>query len=153
MISMQNEDALECAHQHLIGHIILGRRGEHHVQEIFHIAEFVLGIHERIAVVIFVCHRRDGRHLAQQAHRRQFAVFRIVDIQRVVIKGRKRPDHAYHHRHRMSIAPETIVEPGQLVMHHGVRFNLLHELGFLCGIGQLSVQQQITDFQKIGLFG
>jgi len=149
MVGMQDKDAVQRARQHRIRHILFGRHAEHHVHEIFRVTEFVLRIHERRADVIFVRHRGDGRHFRQHAHRRQFAVFRVFDVQRVVIEGRQCPHHADHHCHRVRIAAEAVKKARKLFVHHGVPRHSFGKSGILFGIGQFAIQQQIAHFQKI----
>jgi len=135
VVGMQDEDAVQRARQHRIRHILFGRHAEHHVHEIFRVTEFVLRIHERRADVIFVRHRGDGRHLRQHAHRRQFAVFRVFDVQRVVIEGRQRTHHADHHRHRMGIAAEAVEKARELFVHHRVPRHSLAKAAYCSALG------------------
>ena len=153
MVGVQDEDAVQRAHQHRIGYVIFSRRGKHHVHEIFRVAELVLRVHERGTGVVFMRHRRNGRHFGQHAHRGNIPVFGIIDVQRVVIERGQRAHHADHHRHRMRIAAEAGEETRHLVMHHGVLRHLPHESGLGCRIGQFAVQQQITHFEEIGMLG
>jgi hypothetical protein len=85
----------------------------------------------------------------QQADRGDLAVLRIVDVERVVIESRQAATHADHHGHRMRVAPEPREEAHELLMHHGVRVMCVPVA--LCSDGQLALEQQVADLQKVAL--
>ena len=72
----------------------------------------------------------------------------ILDVDRVVIERRQRADHADHDRHRMRVAAEAGVEPGHLLMHHGVLDDAVVERQVLLSRRQLAVEQQIAGLDK-----
>ena len=110
VIGMQDEDRVQRLRQHRIDLVLLARHREAHAQEILRVAEIVQRIHEGLADVIFERHRRDRRHLRDQAMASDLALARIVDVGGVVIEGRQRAHHAAHDRHRMRVAAEAAEE-------------------------------------------
>ena len=110
MIRVQDHDQVHRPRQHRIDLVFLGRHGVEHVQEVLRVGQVVARIHERLADRIFVRPGGDRRHLGDQPERADAAAFRIVDVQAVVIERRQRADHAAHHRHRMRVAAEAVVE-------------------------------------------
>jgi hypothetical protein len=70
----------------------------------------------------------------------------------VVIEGRQRADHADHHRHRVRVAAEALVELHQLLMHHGVVLDRGRLELALLGLGrQFAVLQQVGDFEEVAV--
>ena len=151
MIGVQDEDAVQRAHQHVVHLVFLGRHREHHAHEIGGIGQVVARIDERLAHVVLVGHRHDGRQLGDQPEGRDLAVLRVVDVERVVIEGRQRAHHAHHHRHRMRIAPETLVQARQLLVHHRVMGHHADEIGLLLRVRQFAVQQQVAHLEEIAV--
>ncbi len=148
VIGMQDKDRVERFGENRIDHILLGRHGERHAQEILGVTELVVGINEGMSRVIAECHRCDGRNFRDQTVAGDFALLRIVDVGRVVIKRRQRADHAAHHRHGMRVAAEAAEERRQLLMHHRVMGDDKVEFFHPRFAGQLAVQQQMADFHK-----
>ena len=151
MVGVQDEDTVHGAHQDLIHLVLLGRHREHHAHEVRGVREVVARVHERLADRVLVGHRHDGRHLGDQAERRDDAVMLVVDVERVVVEGRERADHADHYRHRVRVAPEPLVQARQLLVHHGVMGDDVDELLFLLAIGQLAVLQQVAHLEKVAV--
>src|SRR6202000_2392149 len=56
-------------------------------------------------------------------------------------------------RHRVGVAGETVEEPLQVLVQHGVPLNLVGERGQLFGVRQLSVDQQVADLDEGRLLG
>ncbi len=52
----------------------------------------------------------------------------------------------------MSVPAEAAIEHGQLLVHHGVIGNVVHELVFFRLVRQFAVQQQEASLEKIALF-
>ena len=67
VIGMQDEDRVQRLGEHRIDLVLLARHREAHAQEVLGVAQMVQRIHEGLADRIFVGHRRDGRHLGDQA--------------------------------------------------------------------------------------
>ncbi len=76
-----------------------------------------------------------------------------MDVQAVVIEGRQGADGADHDRHRVGVAAEALEEAVELGVQHGVARDALLELFELGGVRQFAVQQQVADFQEVGLGG
>jgi hypothetical protein len=112
---------------------------EGHVQEIVGIGQIIARIDERLAYRVLVSHCGNGRHLGDELMGRQSALLRIVDVRAVVVEGAECADHADHHRHGMSVAPESAVEVLQLLVQHGVVGNVVLELGLPLRIRQFAV--------------
>ena len=149
VIGVQHEDAVHGAGQHRIDRFDLCRRVEHHVQEVFRVAQLVVGVHQRLTHGILVDHGGDGRHLGDQANGRDFTVLRVVDVQRVVIEGGQGTHHATHDSHRMAVTTEAVEEVLQLLVHHGVVLDGAVEFLLLFRGGQLALEQQIAGFEKV----
>jgi hypothetical protein len=137
--------------QHRVRLVLLAGNAEHHVQEVGGVVEVVARIHERLADVVFVGHRRERRHLGDQSIEGDAAILGVGEISRVVIEGRQRADHADHHRHRVRVAAEALIEPHQLLMHHGVLLDRGLELALLGLVRQFAVLQQIGDFEEVAV--
>ena len=72
---------------------------------------------------------------------------RVVDVQRIVVEGRKRADNATHDGHGVGVTTETIEEGLQLLVNHGVVLHGADELCLLFGGRQFPVQQEIAGFR------
>ncbi len=153
MVGMQDEDAPHGARQHGIDLVFLARHREAHMQEVGRVLELVPRINERLPDRIFVGHRGDGRHLGDHAHARHLALFGILDVDRVVIEGGERADHAHHDRHGMRVTPEAGVEPGHLLMHHGVHGDAMGEILVLRFRRQLAIEQQVAGLEEGAVLG
>ena len=153
VVGMQDEDALHGARQHRIDLVILARHREAHVQEVCREIQLVLRINERLADMILVGHRRDRRHLGDQAHGRDHAL--VADPKCRSSRGRrpKSADHAAHHRHRMRIAAEAGEEARHLLVDHGVARDAIVEIVLLRLRRQLAIEQQVADFEEIAVLG
>ena len=53
----------------------------------------------------------------------------------------------------MGVAPEALVEPAHLLVHHRVMGHTVVEVGLLRGGGKLTVKQQIAGLEKIAVLG
>ncbi len=80
MVGVQDEDAIHCLGQHRADRFDLARSVEHHVQEVFRVAQIVARIHQRLTDRVLVDHCSNGRHLRDQAHRGNLAMVRVVDV-------------------------------------------------------------------------
>ena len=75
----------------------------------------------------------------------------VIDVQRVVVKGRQRSDDAAHDGHGMGFAAKALNKGAQLFMHHSVALDGGVELLALSVVRQFAVQQQVAQFQVVGL--
>src|SRR6266480_4899286 len=64
---------------------------------------------------IFERHRRDRRHLGDQAIGGDHPLVGVMDVGRVVIEGRQRADHAAHDRNRVGVAAEPVEKSAELL--------------------------------------
>ena len=69
----------------------------------------------------------------------------------VVIERRERPDAARHHRHRVGVAPEALIEPAHLLVHHGVAGDTVVEVGLLRSSGKLAVEQEVAGLEEVAV--
>ncbi len=152
VVGMQDQDAIHCLGQNRIDFIVFTRVAKHHLQEVFCITELVVRIAERLTDGIFIRHRRNGRHFRNQAIGRNHPLLRIVDVGAVMIERGQCANNATHDRHRMRITAETVIEIAHLFVDHGVHGNIILELGFVGGIRQLTIKQQMADFEEVGIF-
>ena len=120
VVRVQDQDQVHRLRQHRIDLVRLGRHRVEHVQEVLGVTEIVARIYERLADVVLVRPGRDGRHLGDHPERADLPAVRIIDVEAVVVEGRQRADHAAHHRHRMRVTAEAVVELADLLMQHGV---------------------------------
>ena len=70
----------------------------------------------------------------------------------VVIERRERSDAARHHRHRMRVAPEALIKPAHLLVHHGVAGDTIVEIRLLRRGGKLAVKQEVTGLEEVAVF-
>ena len=75
-----------------------------------------------------------------------------MNVGRIMVERRERANNTAHDRHRVRIAPKPTEENRKLFIDHGVAGDRRVEIGFLGGIRQFALQQQIRNLQKIGLF-
>ena len=128
VVGMQDEDAVHRPHQHVVGHVVLAGRGEHHAHEVAGVAELVARVHVGLAHAVLVGHGHQRGHLGDQPDGGDVAVARIVDVGAVVIEGRQRADQAGHHRHRVRVAAEAAQEELHLLVDHRVVVDELVEV-------------------------
>ena len=70
-----------------------------------------------------------------------------------VIEGGERADARHHHRHRMSVAAETVEETVHLVVDHGVARHAIVEVGLLRGGRQLAIEKQVAGLEEVAVLG
>ena len=153
VIGVQGEDPVHRAGEDRVHLVFLGRDREAHAQEVRRIVEIVARIHEGLADRIFVGHRRDGRHLGDQADRGDLALMLVIDVGAVVVEGGHRADHADHGGHRMRVAAEATEEVVHLLVDHRVTRHQRLELLELRRRGQLAVEQQVAHLEVMRLLG
>ena len=151
VVSVQDKDAVQGALEHGIDLVVLTGIAKHHAQEVACIAQVVLGVHEWLANAVFVGHGHEGGHLGDQANGGDFAVFGVVDVGAVMVEGRQAADQAGEHGHGVGVTAKPTQEKLHLLVHHGVVGDQVGEVGFLFGVRQLAVQQQVAGFQKVAL--
>ena len=80
-------------------------------------------------------------------------MLRVIDVEGVVVEGRQGADYAAHDGHRVGVATEAVEKGLQLFVNHGVVLDGADELGFLLCGRQFAVQQQISGFKVVRVFG
>ncbi len=153
VVGVQDEDAIHCLGQHRADRFDLARGVEHHVQEVFGIRKIVARVHHGLAHGVLVDHGCQCRHLGYQAYRRDLAMLRVIDVERVMVERGQCADHSAHDGHGVGIAAEAVEEGLQLLVNHGVVLDVADELGLLLGSRQFAVEQQVAGFKVVGLFG
>ena len=153
VVGVQDEDPVHGARQDRVHHIFLAGHGKAHAQEVRRIGQRVLRVNEGLADVILVGHGGDGRQLGDHPVAGDLALARIIDVGRVMVEGRHGADHRHHHCHRVRVAAEALVEPGHLLVHHGVVGDVLVEFLALRGGRQLAVIEQVAGFQEVAVLG
>ena len=151
VVGVQDEDAVHRAHQHLVRLVVLARRREHHPHEVRRVRQVVARIHVRLADRVLVGHRDQRRHLGDQADRRDVALVRIVQVDRVRVERRQRADETRHHRHRVRVAAEAAHEELHLLVDHRVPGHAADEIDLLRRVRQLAVEQQVADLHEVAL--
>ena len=153
MVGVQNKNAIKRAYQHIVDLVFLGRHGKHHAHEIGGVAQIVARVNGRLSHRVFVRQRGQGRQLGDQAYRRNITLLFVMQIHRVRVKRRHRPDQPGHHRHGVRVAAEAAQKKLHLLMHHGVVGHLGHKIPILLHCGQFTVEQQITHLHEIAFIG
>ena len=81
MVSVQQEDTVHCFCQNWAYFLLFTWCVEHHVQEVFCVAQVVAWVHERLADAVLVNHCCQSWHFGDQTMRRYHARVLIMDIQ------------------------------------------------------------------------
>jgi len=153
VVGVQDEQQIQRLGGH--GRQLQRARGdlEHHVQEAVDVLEVVARIAVGPADRIAVAGGCNGRHLGDQADRRQATLGRVFHVQAVVVEGRERADHAAQHGHRVRIVAEAAEEVLQGLVHHRVMRDLVLEALELGRGRQLALHQQVGDLQEARMLG
>ncbi len=124
-----------------------------HVHEVLGVAEFVIRIDVRIAVVMPEGKRGNRGHLGDQADDLHAPRFDVVHLSRFGVDGGQSRQRAHQHGHGMGVIAEAIHEfLGVFVQQH-VRVDFLGPAVQLNLGGQLTVMQKVGDFQIGTLLG
>jgi hypothetical protein len=91
--------------------------------------------------------RRERRHLRDQADRLDVAVLGVVDVVGVRIERRQRRRRTQQHPHRVRIVAEAPEELLDVLVHEGVRRDLVLPVLQLTRRRQLAVDQQVGDLE------
>nr|CRL73585.1 hypothetical protein CPGR_01123 [Mycolicibacter nonchromogenicus] len=153
MVGVQDEQHVQGADHLGVGFVGLGRQTERHPQEVLHQGQRVVRVQERLAGRLLVGVGGDGGQLAQQPDGRQLHLVVVRRVQRVLVVGAQRVDHAGEHRQRVGVARETVEEPLQVLVQHGVPLDPAGERGQLVRGGQFAVDQQVADLDEGRLLG
>ncbi len=153
VVGVQDEDPVHGAGQDRVGHILLGRHGEAHAQEVLGVGQLVARRHERLSRPVLERPGRDGRHLGDQPMGRDLALLGIADVDGIRIEGRQGADGAGHHPHGVRVAAEALEEAVELGVQHRVIGDVALELGVLGRGRQLAVEQQVGHLEEVRLLG
>ena len=153
VVGVQDEDAVQRTHQHLVGHVLVAGRREHQVHEVGGVAELVARIGEGLTVGVFVGQGNQRRHLGDETDGGHVAVLFLGDVERVVVEGRQCAHAGHQHRHRVRVTTEAAEEADHLLVQHGMVRDDIVEIGLLLGRGQLALQQQVADIQVVAVLG
>ena len=148
MVGVQDENTVERTRHHRIGHVVLARQAEHHLQKIGAVIEPVVRVALRPTDGVGIARGRDHRHLRHQTNGRAHAVVRVTDVHDVVIERRQRPDDTDHDRHRVGVTAEATIKTHHLLVQHVVMVDGLLERRQLLGARQLTVHQQVGDLDE-----
>ena len=95
-----------------------------------------------------ICERREGRHLRHESVDLKPPVLRVTHVPCFRIKRSKRGYAADQHAHSMGVVPKPVHDRADIFVYVRMVRDLVHEFVEF-GLGrQLSVQQQIRDFEK-----
>ena len=153
MVRMQNQQQIQCLRRNRIQLKRLRRNFAQHGQEAGCVVEVVTRVALREADRMTVRSSRDRWNLRDQTDRSQAALFRIFEIQLVVIDAGQRAEHGDQHRHRVTVVHEALDHRICGLMHHRVMRDFAFECRkFRCG-RQFAVHQQVSDFKEVRMFG
>ena len=153
VVGVQEHHQLQGAHRGGTWYVRLGADREHHLEEVLHVAERVDRVHEGLADAVLVAVGGDGGELRDHADRGKLPVLRVADVEGVVIEGRERPHDADEHSHRVGVVLIPGDESPNSLVDHRVPSDRGVELGPLRLVGQLAVEQEVADLEKVALFG
>ena len=92
--------------------------------------------------------RRERRHLGHQPVDLKPPVVGVMDVPRFGVKRSERRHAADQHAHGMSVVAEPVHDRANILVHISVVGNIVHEIVQLGLIRQLSIQEQIRDFEE-----
>ena len=153
MVGVQDEKKVQRACGDRMQLERLARHFLHHVQEARGVFEVVAGVADREANRVAITRRGNRRHLGNQAHRRQPALLRVLQVQRVVIETGQRAEHAGQHRHRVRVVAEALQELLEGLVQHRVVGDFVLEPGEPGLVRKLTVHQQVGNLEEAGLLG
>ena len=153
MVSMQNEDTVDGAREHIVDLVFLTRNRKHHAHEVGRIGQIVARINVGFAHRILVSHGDKTGHLADELHGSHGSLLGIEQVAALGIERGHGSDQAGQNRHRMCIAAEPLQEEmHRLVNERVVHHEVLEVFLFFC-VGQFAFEKQITDFKVVAVAG
>ncbi len=93
---------------------------EQHREEVLGVVELVVGIDVGEPEAVAVGEGGEGRHLGDQPDRRHVALLLVVDVLRLGVEGRERPDRGEQHPHRVGVVAEALDELLDVLVDEGV---------------------------------
>jgi hypothetical protein len=103
--------------------------------------------------VLPVGQRSDRRHLREQAERRGVDLALVKDIEVILVERRQSRDGCCNHRHWMRIVGESTEEAAQILVDDRVSAQTRIEGIVLFLRGQLTVDEEVADFNEVRLLG
>ena len=151
MIGMQDEDAIERAHKHVVDLVLLAGNGKHHAHEVCRVREIVFRVNVGFANRVLIGHCHQTGHLADQLYGRHGALLRIEQIAALGVERRHGADQARQNGHRVCVASEPLQELMHRLMNERVVHHQIFEIFLLLRIGKLTVQKQVANFQVVAV--
>ena len=153
VIGVQDEQNIEGAGDHGAGDILRLCHAPKHVHEVLGVAEIVVRINERMTHAVPVRVRRQGRHFGNQADNLLLPDFAVANVPRFRIDSREGRQRTDENPHWMRVVTEAIDEVLDGLVQHGVEGDVVHPFPFTLVIGELAVEQQISDLEEGAIFG
>ena len=148
MVGVQNQQHVDRTRKRRVHLVGLGRRREHHLEDVRCIVQIVPRIVERLSDAVLVRTGSDGRKLRQQTVRRHFDLLIVLRVERVLIERGQRTDDRRGDRHRMGVQRERLIHVTNVFVQQRVVGDLVFEFRELRLRGQVTVQDQVRGFQK-----
>lgn len=123
---------------------LIHRVAEHHVEEVLHITETLLRIHNWQATGSSVSVSSQCRHFCNHLYCQYLSIKLFFKIVVRMHEGREGTDHSDHNGHWMGRCVETLVKINELFIDHHLANDSLLELLELLFIRQLAINQQIA---------
>ena len=154
VVGVQHEQQVEGLDHVRVDVVFLGRHAEAQAEEVLHVVQRVVRVHERLAQRLLERVGGQHRQLAQQTHGGDVDLLRIVRVQGVRVE-RGQPGHGGgQHRHGVRVPREAVEEQLEVLVHHVVAQDVgLPGLQGLLGLGQLAVDQQVGHLHEGGVLG
>jgi len=116
MVGVQDEQHVQSTGDQRVDLEGRGGNGEGHPQKVLHVAQGVVGIHQRLPDRLLVSVRRDRGELGHEPDRGDLHLLRVQGIEAVLIERRQAADGCGQHRHRMGVAGEAIEESAHVLV-------------------------------------
>jgi hypothetical protein len=153
VVGVQDEEALERLREHWVDLIRLGEVAEVELEEVVDEVQRVVRVQEGLADALLVRVGGDDRDLREEADGRLLDHLGVVDVERVLVVGRERVDRAGEHRHGVSVRRQCREEALEILVQEGVVADAIREVLVLGLGGELTVEEQVGDFEEARLGG
>ncbi|MPM32091.1 hypothetical protein SDC9_78650 [bioreactor metagenome] len=141
VVGVQHEQGVQALGDDVLELVLLGRGAEGHPDEVLHVGQPVLRVHEGLALRVLVRVRGQRGDLGEELAGGDLHVLG-VETDMPAVEGRQRADAGRQHRHRVRLAREATEQVAHpLVQEHVVDQLVLELLHLLLG-GQLAVEDQ-----------
>jgi hypothetical protein len=153
VIGVQDEQHVEHAFEHGVGHVLPLGHAEQHAEEVARVAQVVVRVHVGQPAPVPVRVRGEGRDLRDQPVQLRAPRLLVEDVLGFRIEGRERGDGAGQDAHRMRVVAEAVDELADVLVHHRVIGDVAREGLELRAVGQLTVDQQVRGLEKARALG